>query len=99
MQAMLSASSFGSPPPASPEPGRLLAGKYRLETQIGEGGMGSVWRARNEMLESSVALKIVRPDMRGVETSARLLTEARLAARLNHPNVVRTLDCGLSEHG
>ena len=83
---------------SQPEPhGRLLAGKYRLEGLIGEGGMGSVWRARNEMLEASVALKIVRPDLRGAETAGRLLREARVAARLNHPNVVRVQDCGVTD--
>jgi len=80
-------------------PGALLGGKYRLERLLGEGGMANVWLARNEFLDLPVALKIVRPEIRGSETAARLLTEARVQANLRHPNVARVYDYGQTESG
>jgi len=79
--------------------GALLGGKYRLERQLGEGGMANVWLARNEFLDLPVALKIVRPEIRGSETAARLLTEARIQANLRHPNVARVYDYGQTSSG
>jgi len=79
------------------EPERLLAGRYRLRTVIGRGGMGAVWRARDELLNRDVAVKeIVWPaqltaDEREVARQ-RAVREARLAARLRHPNVVGVYD-------
>jgi len=79
------------------EPERLLAGRYRLRTVIGRGGMGVVWRARDELLNRDVAVKeIVWPaqltaDEREVARQ-RAVREARLAARLRHPNVVGVYD-------
>jgi serine/threonine protein kinase len=80
-------------------PGALLGGKYRLERLLGEGGMANVWLARNEFLDLPVALKIVRPQIRGSETAARLLTEARVQANLRHPNVARVYDYGQTQSG
>jgi serine/threonine protein kinase len=80
-------------------PGALLGGKYRLERQLGEGGMANVWLARNELLDLPVALKVVRPEIRGSETAARLLTEARVQANLQHPNVARVYDYGQTRSG
>jgi serine/threonine-protein kinase len=79
--------------------GALLGGKYRLERQLGEGGMANVWLARNEFLDLPVALKIVRPEIRGSETASRLLTEARIQANLRHPNVARVYDYGQTASG
>jgi serine/threonine-protein kinase len=80
-------------------PGALLGGKYRLHRLLGEGGMANVWLARNELLDLPVALKIVRPQIRGSETAARLLTEARVQANLRHPNVARVYDYGQTSSG
>lgn len=80
-------------------PGALLGGKYRLERLLGEGGMANVWLARNELLDLPVALKIVRREIRGSETAARLLTEARVQANLRHPNVARVYDYGQTGSG
>ena len=79
------------------EPDRLLAGRYRLHAVIGQGGMGAVWRARDELLNRDVAVKeIVWPPQMGVaerETARhRAVREAQMAARLRHPNVVGVYD-------
>ena len=81
----------------SVEPGRLVAGRYWLGAVIGRGGMGVVWRARDELLGREVAVKeLVWPAyFSGQERQAacrRATREAQLAARLNHPNVVRIFD-------
>ncbi|MFE9959052.1 protein kinase [Micromonospora sp. NPDC005299] len=74
-----------------------IAGRYRLLDLVGRGGMGRVWRARDEMLHREVAVKQVVPpgwlaaDERD-ELRGRTLREARAAARLSHPNVVRVYD-------
>ncbi|MFI6262909.1 protein kinase [Micromonospora sp. NPDC051006] len=75
----------------------LIAGRYRLLDLVGRGGMGLVWRARDEMLHRDVAVKQVVPpawlaDDERAELRARTLREARTAARLNHPRVVRLYD-------
>src|SRR3954454_11319777 len=75
----------------------LVAGRYRLHEPVGSGGMGRVWMARDEMLDRDVAVKeFVPPDwMTDAEKSRlrdRTLREARSAARLNHPHVVRIYD-------
>lgn len=80
-------------------PGLLIAGKYRLERLLAEGGMGTVWLARNEALDLHVALKLILPEIRDEEMSARLLTEARATAKLLHPSIVRVFDFGQTEQG
>ncbi len=79
--------------------GGLLAGKYRLERPLGEGGMGTVWLGRNEKLELDVAIKIIRADIEIGNLGARLLNEARAAAKLRHPGIVRVLDFGSTSTG
>lgn len=77
--------------------GRLLAGRYRLRERLGRGGMGTVWCALDEMLDRQVAVKELRvpahvdDDERGT-LCARMLREARAAARIDHPNVVTIFD-------
>ncbi|MQA97623.1 MAG: protein kinase, partial [Streptosporangiales bacterium] len=77
--------------------GRLLAGRYRLDTPLGRGGMGTVWRATDELLDRGVAVKELRfpPEISAAERSVlkeRTKREARAAARLSHPGVVTVLD-------
>jgi eukaryotic-like serine/threonine-protein kinase len=81
------------------EPGVVLAGKYRLEALLGEGGMGSVWRACNVLLDLPVAIKLIRADLDRGSLRARLQLEARAAAKLGHPAIVRVYDVGESESG
>jgi len=72
--------------------GRTLGG-YRLEARIGRGGMGTVYRARQLTLDRVVAIKVLAPALtEDREFAGRFLEEARLAARLDHPNVVRIYD-------
>ena len=73
----------------------LAAGRYRLERELGHGGMASVYLAHDEELDRPVALKLLPEHLADDETfHARFLREARLAARLSHPNVVRVYDAG-----
>lgn len=77
-------------------PGLWVTGRYRLVASIGQGGMGRVWRAADEMLDRQVAVKEIRMaglDMEDVRTRReRTLREARATARIDHPNVVRVYD-------
>ena len=74
--------------------GRVIAG-CRLQTLLGSGGMGAVWRAHHQALDIPVAVKLLLP-IKELEASAaeRLLREARSAARLRHPNIVGVLNVG-----
>ncbi len=79
--------------------GEIIAEKYRLVSRIADGGMGSVWIARNLALDVQVAVKLIRSDLQGEGASERLLTEARATARLRHPGIVRVFDFGRTSHG
>jgi hypothetical protein len=68
---------------------QALAGRYSLEREIGRGGMGVVFLARDVALDRPVAIKLLPPSMAGdVELRDRFLREARTAAQLSHPNIV-----------
>lgn len=73
-----------------------MTGRYRLVESIGQGGMGRVWRAADEILDRQVAVKEMRIDGLDAEDSGtrreRTLREARATARIDHPNVVRVYD-------
>ena len=86
--------------PADPMLGRVIAGRYRLEARIGEGGMGVVYRARHVLIDRVVALKLIRPDLRG-ETHLRawMLREARAANRVDHAHIIDIHDIGETEEG
>ena len=76
----------------------VLAARYRIEQPLGQGGMASVYLAHDEELDRPVALKILADNLAGDATFRdRFEREARLAARLSHPNVVRVFDVGESE--
>ncbi len=79
------------------EPQTLLAGRYRLVRQVGRGGMGVVWEARDERLERPVAVKQLRPQVGLAPEEAELaksraMREARITARLHHRNAVPVFD-------
>jgi serine/threonine-protein kinase len=76
----------------------LAEGRYRLEQIVGRGGMATVYLAHDDDLERWVAVKVVREELvADAATRDRFLREARLAARLAHPNVVRVYDAGESD--
>ncbi len=77
--------------------GRRL-GKYELISKIGQGGMGAVYKARQESMNRVVALKVLPRSLAGnKEFIARFLREARAAGRLSHPNIVAGIDAGFAE--
>lgn len=76
----------------------LIAGRYRLLAKIGEGGMGSVWRARHEVTERDVAIKFLGGSRAvGQGWDARFLREAKLAGRMRHPGLTEVLDAGVMD--
>src|SRR4051812_13544885 len=79
---------------------KVIAGRYRLEARIGEGGMGIVYRARHVLIDRVVAVKLIRPDLRG-ETHLRawMLREARAANRVDHAHIIDIHDIGETEDG
>jgi serine/threonine protein kinase len=79
------------------EPGELVAGRYRLVSLVGRGAMGVVWLARDERLDREVAVKQLRlegsPDEQAAgDVTERAMREARIAARLRHPNAIAVHD-------
>ncbi|WP_437313372.1 protein kinase domain-containing protein [Sorangium sp. So ce385] len=81
------------------EVGTVVGDKYQLLRKAGEGAMGSVWVAANTALEANVAIKVLRPEMRSPAIAERLLREARAAAKLSHPGIVRVFDLGKTAGG
>ncbi|HET9932487.1 MAG TPA: protein kinase [Polyangiaceae bacterium] len=80
------------------KPGSVLAGKYRLDSMLGSGGMGAVWRAEHLGLRAPVAIKLLAPELDGRQDAlARFLREAQSAASLRSPHVVQVLDHGVDE--
>jgi serine/threonine protein kinase len=80
---------------------KVIAGRYTLESLIGEGGMASVWRARDQTLARPVAVKLLfARDERDHDTLvARFLREARIAASVQHRNVIQIVDFGTTDDG
>jgi serine/threonine protein kinase len=80
--------------------GRMVAGRYRILAKLGEGGMGSVYRAEQISLKRTVALKLLRPELSAEPGMVRRFNaEAELAAKLSHPNTVTLFDFGQDEDG
>ena len=75
--------------------GALLQNRYRLDTELGTGGMGTVYRAHDMLLDRDVAVKVLSDAGLGTEGRARLLREAQAVAKLNHPNIVAVYDAGV----
>ncbi|MEV3857914.1 serine/threonine-protein kinase [Streptomyces sp. NPDC050095] len=85
-----------------PGAGRLVAGRYRLLSKLGHGGMGTVWRAKDETVDREVAVKEPRvpdhlPDRERANAFERMRREARAAARLDHPAVVNVHDVAVED--
>src|SRR4051812_14132352 len=75
--------------------GELIAGRYELEELVGKGGMSTVYRAKDRLLERTVAIKLLHEHYsRDDDYVERFRREARAAARLSHPNIVTVIDRG-----
>lgn len=100
MEHAASAKSSRSSRREDPAINNVIAGRYRLEARIGEGGMGIVYRARHVLIDRVVAVKLIRPDLRG-ETHLRawMLREARAANRVDHAHIIDIHDIGETDEG
>lgn len=80
--------------------GITLAGKYRIDARLNEGGMGTVYRGTHVLMEKTVAIKVLRPALAADEKIvARFSREARAASRISHPNALSVTDFGEDEKG
>src|SRR5437867_4009746 len=71
-----------------------LAGRYTIERELGRGGMATVYLARDLKHDRPVALKVLRPELAAILGAERFLREIRIAARLQHPNILPLYDSG-----
>ena len=85
----------GAEPTADPLIGRLIDEKFEIESLIGRGGMGAVYRARQKNLKRAVAIKVLRTELLDDPSyAARFKREANAASQLDHPNLMRVIDFG-----
>src|SRR6185436_12886853 len=75
-------------------PGAILRERYRLDSEIGRGGMGIVYRATDLELHREVAVKVLPTATSSTDARQRLMREARAAAALNHPHIISVHDVG-----
>ncbi len=81
-------------------PGDVVAGRYRLIEMIGEGGMSTVWYAEQLVpVKRKVALKLIKPGMESRTVIARFEAERQALAMMDHPNIAKVLDGGLTDWG
>ena len=82
------------------EAGQTIAGKYRLNRVLGTGGMATVWSVTNVFTEREFAIKFMLPSVaRTPEAARRFLLEAKVSARINHPNIIEVIDVGQTDEG
>jgi beta-lactam-binding protein with PASTA domain/predicted Ser/Thr protein kinase len=85
----------GGSPVSEARPRRVLAGRYEIETLLGQGGMARVFRGTDSVLDRTVAIKVLSPQFADDDQFvARFRREAQAAAGLNHPNIVGVYDTG-----
>jgi len=77
--------------------GKKLANRYELIAELGRGGMGVVYRARDPLLDREVAVKLIPPTMLNPDTEQRFQHEAKLVAQMDHPAIVSIYDFGYDE--
>jgi eukaryotic-like serine/threonine-protein kinase len=80
-----------------PDPSPLsivLADRYRIERQLGQGGMATVYLAHDLKHDRDVAIKVLRPEIPAILGSARLLKDIRISAQLDHPHILTLIDSG-----
>jgi hypothetical protein len=85
---------------ASTPPGTVIAGRYKLLEEIGEGGMGTVWVAeQTQPVRRKVALKLIKAGMDSKAVLARFDAERQALAVMDHPNIAKVLDGGVTDTG
>jgi serine/threonine protein kinase/tetratricopeptide (TPR) repeat protein len=85
---------------SDPWSGELIAGRYTLKEKIGEGGMGEVWVAKqSEPVKRKVALKLIKTGMDSKSVLARFEQERRALGMMDHPNIARVFDGGITRSG
>src|SRR5690349_1708900 len=77
-----------------PMPAGMLVGVYRIEAPLGEGGMGTVYRALDTKLNRPVAIKVLSNELADADARRRFQREAQMASSLNHPHLVTVYDAG-----
>jgi eukaryotic-like serine/threonine-protein kinase len=78
--------------------GRVLSDRYRIDSLLGVGGMGTVYRATHILLESEFAVKVLDPELMTLESLLeRFKLEAKAARRIRHPNAIEVTDFGVTE--
>jgi serine/threonine protein kinase/WD40 repeat protein len=77
--------------------GSELSGRFTLVEKLGDGGMGSVWRARQELIGRDVALKIIHPSLVSPGLKARFVAEMEILGKLNHPGIIRIFDADIHQ--
>lgn len=82
-----------------PPPGSALLDRYKLNRAIARGGMAMVYEGVDTQLEREVAVKVLPERLKTQKAHRRFMREARLAAAVNHPNVVQTYDAGVLDSG
>jgi tRNA A-37 threonylcarbamoyl transferase component Bud32 len=78
----------------SPALDAVLTDRYRIERQLGQGGMATVYLAHDLKLDREVALKVLRPELGAVLGTERFLAEVKITARLDHPHILTLIDSG-----
>lgn len=102
LQAVTAPGAVTTPPHpgASDAIGSVIAGRYKLLEALGEGGMGTVYMAQQtEPVKRLVALKVIKPGMDSKQVLARFEAERQALALMDHPNIARVLDGGMTEQG
>ena len=85
---------------AGPRPGDIIADRYRVVAPIGQGAMGTVYRAEHVQISKVMAIKLLHRELQqNPENVARFHREAESASRLNHPNTVHVFDFGRTKSG
>jgi len=77
--------------------GKIINKRYRIDRELGQGGMGTVYQGYDLLLDRVVAVKVLTSSKLGTEGKNRLLDEARAVAKLNHPNIVSVYDAGQAD--
>ena len=77
--------------------GKKLAGRYELTGEVGRGGMGVVYRARDPRLNREVAVKLIPPTLLSADAEQRFEREAQIVAQMDHPAIVSIFDFGRHE--